>query len=142
MHGLKFNIASTLFLLLVAGMLLTNVVMTTFWQHSLVDATTENKKKSLATLAHFFKSDVTGINNYLDTLNEKIPNTCGSILYNNTWQDTSTSDCKISIKLRETIEKATAEKKSVATLDGNTVGFFGTQKKHLHVAVPLSSALT
>ncbi len=137
MHGLKFNIASTLFLLLATGMLLTNAVVTTFWQHSLVTVITENQKNSLSALAHFSTSDVHIINNYIDTLKEKTPGTCGTTLYDNIWQDTPSSNCEISLKLRRAIEEAAVEKKPVTTIDGNGAFFLGTQKRHLHVAVPL-----
>ena len=136
MHGLKLNIILTIILLLATGMLLTDVIITAFWQLSIANTFAALKKSELAAIAAASGNNIDFYTRYLQGISEEKAHLCGAILLRETWQ-TVPASCGQTEELRSAIAQAQAEGKAVTSKSGSTPGVFFPRSKFLHIAVPL-----
>lgn len=139
MHGLKLNIILTIILLLATGMLLTDVIITTFWQLSIANTFATLKKGELTAIAAASGNNVDIYKQYLQRMSEENAGVCGAILLSGTWQ-TVPASCGQTGELRRAIDQAKTDGKAVTLKSGSTPGVFFPQDKFLHIAVPLEAS--
>lgn len=140
MRGLKLNISLTLVLLLAAGMLLTNAIITAFWLFSVTRTLTEQKKGELSALTAVAGTDLKVYGRYFQAIHEHNPGSCGAVSLEGRWRTVPNAACEGAPQLRSVVDRALHDNKATTARSRRPLASLAPSRPRLlHIAIPIST---